>query len=170
MGDDGRRLDVERLLQLDAAPDGRRRSELRHAGRHDRRRCLGRHAGRASRRASPGEDQLCEAKLAPGSAAAGKIVACERGTNARIDKGFNVFSGGAAGMILYNPVAEDVETDDHWLPAIHVDGPSAPLLAFIGGHTNVKASWAQGVESPTKGDVMATFSARGPSRTSSSPT
>ena len=26
-------------------------------------------------------------------------------------------------MILYNPVKQDVETDNHWLPAIHVDGP-----------------------------------------------
>ena len=52
-------------------------------------------------------------------AATGKIVACQRGTNARVDKGFNVIAGGAAGMILYNPIKQDVETDNHWLPAIH---------------------------------------------------
>ena len=34
---------------------------------------------------------------------AGKIVACERGGNARIEKGYNLSQGGAAGMILYNP-------------------------------------------------------------------
>ncbi len=27
--------------------------------------------------------------------------------------------GGAAGMILYNTVNQDVETDNQWLPAIH---------------------------------------------------
>jgi hypothetical protein len=110
----------------------------------------------------PGEDALCQTKLAAGSAATGKIVACQRGTNARVDKGFNVFSGGAAGMILYNPIKMDVESDNHWLPAIHLDGPSAPLLAFINGHTNVKAAWAQGTPSPTTPDVMASFSSRGP--------
>ncbi len=71
----------------------------------------------------PGEDALCQTKLTAGSAAAGKIVLCQRGVNARVDKGFNVVSGGAAGMILYNTVNQDVESDNHWLPAIHVNGP-----------------------------------------------
>src|SRR5207253_5412432 len=64
--------------------------------------------------------------------------------------------------ILYNPVAMDVETDNHWLPAIHVDGPSAPLTTFISGDTNVMATWAQGNPTATPADVMATFSSRGP--------
>ena len=109
----------------------------------------------------PGQDALCQTKLAAGTAT-GKVVACQRGVNARVDKGFNVAAGGAAGMILYNAIVQDVETDNHWLPTIHVDGPSAPLLAYINGHTNVKATWAQGTESPTRGDVMAAFSSRGP--------
>ena len=37
----------------------------------------------------PGEDALCQTKLSAGSAAAGKIVACKRGTNARIDKAWS---------------------------------------------------------------------------------
>ena len=108
------------------------------------------------------EDALCQSKLAAGSAA-GKIVACQRGVNARVDKGFNALQGGAAGMILFNPISQDVETDNHWLPAIHVDGPSTALLAFINGHTGVTATWAQGTPSSTRGDVMAAFSSRGPS-------
>jgi len=71
----------------------------------------------------PSEDALCQTKLAAGTAT-GKIVACQRGTNARVDKGFNVAAGGAAGMILYNPIVQDVETDNHWLPAIHVSRSS----------------------------------------------
>ena len=113
----------------------------------------------------PGETARCQVKLttpAQIAAATGKIVACQRGTNARVDKGFNVVAGGAAGMILYNAVKQDVETDNHWLPAIHVDGPSAPLLAFITGNTNVKATWVAGTPTPTQGDVMAMFSSRGP--------
>ena len=118
----------------------------------------------------PGEDQFCGNPLSGGRAgpAAGKIVACQRGGThngaaiARVDKGFNVLSGGAVGMILYNSVKQDVETDNHWLPTIHLDGPNADLLAFINGHTNVMATFAQGVASPTQADVMAAFSSRGP--------
>ena len=110
----------------------------------------------------PGEDALCQTKLGAASAAAGKIVACQRGVNARIDKGFNVFSGGAVGMILYNHAAQDVETDNHWLPAIHLNGPDTALLAFINGHTNVMATFAQGTPTATTADVMASFSSRGP--------
>ena len=87
---------------------------------------------------------------------------CQRGVNARVDKGFNVAAGGAAGMILYNTVNQDVETDNHWLPAIHVNGPNTDLLDFVNTHTNVMATFAQGVATPTQADVMAAFSSRGP--------
>jgi subtilisin family serine protease len=109
----------------------------------------------------PGEDALCQSTLAAGTAT-GKIVMCQRGTNGRIDKGRRVAAGGAAGLLLYNAIKQDVETDNHYLPAIHVDGPSTALLAFVNGHTNVKAAWATGTASPTTPDVMATFSSRGP--------
>ena len=109
----------------------------------------------------PGEDALCQSTLAPGTAT-GKVVMCQRGTNGRIDKGRRILGGGAAGMILYNAIKQDTETDNHYLPAIHVDGPSTALLAFVNGHTNVMASFGQGVPSATQPDVMASFSSRGP--------
>jgi subtilisin family serine protease len=108
-----------------------------------------------------GGDPLCQAPLAAGSAL-GEIVMCRRGTNARVDKGFNSLAGGAAGMILYNPIAQDSETDNHWLPTIHVDGPQAALLSFVSSHTNVMAAWSQGNPTAGQADVMATFSSRGP--------
>ncbi|MFL5303197.1 MAG: S8 family serine peptidase, partial [Anaeromyxobacteraceae bacterium] len=114
----------------------------------------------------PGEDVLCQTKLttpAQLAAASGKIVACQRGTNARVDKGFNVVAGGAAGMILYNAVKQDVETDNHWLPTIHLDGPNADLLAFINSHTGVQGTFTQGISTATPPDMMAAFSSRGPS-------
>ena len=73
---------------------------------------------------------------------------CQRGVNGRIDKGRRVLAGGAVGMILYNAIKQDQESDNHYLPAIHVDGPSTALLAFVNGHTNVKATWAQGTAQP----------------------
>ncbi len=114
--------------------------------------------------AIPGEDALCQTKLSAGSAAAGMVVVCQRGTNARIDKGYNVWSGGAAGMILYNQSATvtDLETDNHWLPAIHTQYESNAIATFVTNHTNVMATWAQGTATPTQPDVMASFSSRGP--------
>src|SRR5262249_32625360 len=109
----------------------------------------------------PGEGALCQSML-PAMSAIGKIVMCQRGVNARVDKGFHGLQGGAAGMILYNAVKQDVETDNHWLPSIHLDGPSTALLDFVNGHTNVMATFSQGTPSVTTPDVMASFSSRGP--------
>ena len=93
-----------------------------------------------------------------------KIVVCERGTNARVEKGYNVLQGGAAGMILYNAVLADTETDNHWLPAVHVaDGTD--LKAFIAAHTGITGSFTAGAARDGQGDVMAAFSSRGPAGT-----
>ena len=90
-------------------------------------------------------------------------MVCQRGVNGRVEKGFNASQGGAAGMILYNPTRSDTETDNHFLPAIHLEGPNADLLAFLGAHAGVTATWATGQKAAVRGDVMAGFSSRGPS-------
>ena len=110
-----------------------------------------------------GEDAACQSTLAPGTAA-GKVVVCARGGNGRIDKGRRVLAGGAAGMILYNQSAAvtDLESDNHYLPAIQTQFNSNSIAAFVGGHTNTMATWAQGTASPATADVMASFSSRGP--------
>jgi subtilisin family serine protease len=104
---------------------------------------------------------LCLTPFAAGSLT-GQVVVCERGENGRVEKGFNASQGGAAGMILYNPTASDVETDNHFLPAIHLEGPNTDLLAFLSGHPGVTAAWAAGQANAAQGDVMAGFSSRGP--------
>ena len=109
------------------------------------------------------EDELCQSDLAAG-AGTGKIVVCKRGTNGRADKGRRVFVGGAAGMILTNQSAAvtDLESDNHYLPAIHTQWNGGSLQAFVTSHTNVKATWAQGTATGAQADVMASFSSRGP--------
>ena len=110
--------------------------------------------------AAPYSDNRC---LAPAAAGVfdGKIVVCERGTNARVEKGYNVLQGGAEGMILYNPALADVETDNHWLPTVHVaDGTE--LVAFLDDHPEVTGEFAAGEQRTGRGDVMAAFSSRGP--------
>ena len=165
MDDHGRRLDGTASVRLRPPSHRRRRRFARYPRHHPHQRHLepdpGRHGGdpaegrrRQRRRALPVGSR-------PG-AATGKIVACQRGTNGRIDKGRRVLQGGAAGMILYNPVKQDQESDNHYLPAIHIDGPSAPFTTFVTGHTNVMATWAQGTSQPGLADMMAAFSSRGP--------
>jgi hypothetical protein len=105
-------------------------------------------------------DALCQKKAEPGTFT-GVIVACERGVNARVEKGYNVLAGGAAGMILFNPSLADVETDNHFLPAVHLaDGTD--FVAFMGSHDDVVGEFTAGQRSVGKGDVMAAFSSRGP--------
>ena len=106
-------------------------------------------------------DALCQEPF-PANSVRNKVVACERGVVARVDKGYNALQGGAAGMILYNPTKSDVETDNHWLPAIHLDGPNAALVDFLTTHTGVTATWQAGKKALVRGDVMAGFSSRGP--------
>ncbi len=110
--------------------------------------------------APPYSNALCDAPAAPGPFT-GKIVACERGVVARVEKGFNVLQGGAAGMVLYNPALADVETDNHWLPTVHLaDGTD--LVAFLNANPGATASFTGGVATDGQGDVMAAFSSRGP--------
>jgi hypothetical protein len=101
--------------------------------------------------------------LAPAAAGTftGKIVVCRRGGNGRAEKGYNVLQGGAAGMILYNPTLADTETDNHWLPAIHLADGTA-LVAFLGSHTGITGQFTAGAKADGQGDVMAAFSSRGP--------
>jgi subtilisin family serine protease len=99
---------------------------------------------------------------APAGLFTGKIVLCRRGPN-RVLRGFNVFQGGAAGMILYNADPADVMTDNHWLPTVHIDAAEgAQLLAFLAAHPGTTASFPQGTATTWQGDRVAYFSSRGP--------
>jgi hypothetical protein len=108
-------------------------------------------------------DALCQSPL-PASVA-GLIVACQRGTNARVNKSYNISLGGGAGMILYNVNAnQDTETDNHWVPAVHLGGASDGIdyQAFMQSHTGLTATWDAGAPVLTTPDAMAAFSSRGP--------
>jgi len=109
------------------------------------------------------EDAQCQSDLAPG-VATGKVVVCSRGGNGRVEKGYRVLQGGAAGMILYNQSAAvtDLESDNHFLPAIQTQYNANAIANFVSTHANVMATWAQGTASPGQADVMASFSSRGP--------
>jgi hypothetical protein len=111
--------------------------------------------------ASTWGDSLCQ-NVPPPGAASGKVVLCQRGVNGRIQKGYNVMLGGGVGLILYNATKLDVETDNHFIPGIHLEGPNSDLVSFVTAHPAATATWAASTATPTRGDVMAAFSSRGP--------
>ncbi|WP_370328096.1 S8 family serine peptidase, partial [Euzebya sp.] len=103
---------------------------------------------------------------APPGTFEGQIVVCERGVIARVAKGWNVLQGGAVGMILYNPPGTtDLVSDNHYLPAVQINpDEGAEVVDFITDAANPQASFTQGVAVTDEsfGDIMATFSSRGP--------
>jgi len=111
-------------------------------------------------------DPLC---LQPFTAGvfAGEIVVCEVGVNARVAKGANVLAGGAGGMVLVNTAArgDTLRSETHVLPAVHVSYADGVLLktwlSSGEGHTGAIAGTTQQVN-PAFGDILASFSARGP--------
>ncbi|MBK8795250.1 MAG: S8 family serine peptidase [Anaerolineales bacterium] len=106
-------------------------------------------------------DPLCLNPAAPG-AFTGQIVVCERGVNARVNKSYNVSQGGAAGMILRNLILQGLNTDNHFIPSVHIDGPEGDqMIAFFNAHAGVMATFTPGTATQVQGDVIASFSSRG---------
>ncbi len=98
----------------------------------------------------------------------GEIVVCDRGINARVDKGYNVLVGGAGGMVLLNNAASggSLSGDAHYLPAVHLT--YAQGVTLMGWLTNTVAQTAtiMGYNlnlDAANGDIMAANSSRGPS-------
>ncbi|BCJ47426.1 peptidase S8 [Actinoplanes ianthinogenes] len=114
----------------------------------------------------PYNDILC-AHPAPPGIFVGKIVVCQSGgvvngsAIGRVQKGFNVMQGGAAGMVLYNPAPAFAGTDNHFLPTVHLADGTA-LRTFADAHPGITAQFTPGAPAQGKGDVMASFSSRGP--------
>lgn len=66
---------------------------------------------------------LCQAGAIDPKKAAGKILVCLRGQNARVDKGQQSALAGAVGMILANDIlaGNEIIADPHVLPASHIN-------------------------------------------------
>jgi uncharacterized repeat protein (TIGR01451 family) len=106
----------------------------------------------------------------PGGTFDGEIVVCDRGINARVDKGANVLAGGAGGMILANTSPDQsLVADPHYLPAVHLNSTDGDALrAWLAGGGTVFTGTIAGTEvvfDPTVGDIIAAFSSRGPNST-----
>ena len=52
---------------------------------------------------------------------AGKIVVCQRGVTARVNKSLAVLEAGGVGMILFNSPDSSLNADFHFVPTVHVN-------------------------------------------------
>lgn len=111
--------------------------------------------------------QLCTPGSLDPAALQDKIVVCDRGVIARVDKSFAVDQAGGAGMILINPPGEEgVNADNHFVPTVHLETPAYdPIYAYVGGNPDATAAILAGVAegSDTQVPEVAAFSSRGPS-------
>ena len=102
---------------------------------------------------------------------AGKVVVCDRGVNARIDKSFEVARAGGVGMVLANTSPNSLNGDFHAVPSVHVnDTDGAAIKAYIqsaGANATAKITPLTSAELAAAPQVpeITDFSSRGPSTT-----
>jgi len=113
--------------------------------------------------AAPAEATLCFPNTLDPAKATGKIVVCDRGVTARVDKSLQVKNAGGIGMVLVNPAASTLDADMHSVPTVHLDhvsGPEVKAYAATAGAT-AKIGDAQTVR--VNAPMVASSSSRGPS-------
>ncbi len=117
--------------------------------------------------AAAGGDLCIPGTLDP-TAVSGKIVLCRRGAIARVAKGYAVSLAGGAGMVLYNNNDFDsLNTDNHFVPSVHVNFTSGSAIkSYIASTTNPVAMINAGSSVTVDAPWMASFSSRGPNRLS----
>ncbi|MEV5603759.1 S8 family serine peptidase [Streptomyces sp. NPDC052299] len=95
---------------------------------------------------------------------AGKIVVCDRGVNARVDKSDEVKRAGGIGVVLVNTSNQSTDGDLHSLPVVHLNTPDASTVRTYAATEGATATLAQGGASEVYPQVTG-FSSRGPSLT-----
>jgi subtilisin family serine protease len=123
---------------------------------------VGSASGQLATFGDPGSNQRLCILGSLNAAAAGKIVFCERGVNARTEKSFEVQRVGGIGMILVNPTPNSLNADLHWVPTVHLqDNHYAAIeAAALAGKS---AAVSGKITYPAPAPFIGTFSSRGPS-------
>jgi subtilisin family serine protease len=108
-------------------------------------------------------DDLCNPGALDPAVVEGKIVLCRRGAIARADKSLAVYQAGGAGMILYNNTDDDnLFTDNHWVPSVHVNNTDGlAIKAYIDNkrypRVRISVSRPRDIDAPS----ITYFSSRG---------
>ena len=141
-------------------------SEAVTAPAHQRR---GRGVRRRQRRGS-GQRLLCftaadnggDAVLDPAKVA-GKIVVCDRGVNARINKSLAVQEAGGVGVILVNTSTNSINADFHFVPTVHLQADVRTAVKTYADTAGATATINQAtIVYDAAAPFTASFSSRGP--------
>ncbi len=93
---------------------------------------------------------------------AGKIVVCDRGVSARINKSLAVAQAGGIGMVLVNTSPNSVNADLHFVPSIHLPDTNRAAVKAAAA-TNATATISKGtIVTNAPAPFTAVFSSRGP--------
>ncbi|KAG9157213.1 hypothetical protein Leryth_004885 [Lithospermum erythrorhizon] len=97
----------------------------------------------------------------------GKIVVCDRGSNARVAKGEVVREAGGVGVIVANvaPIGEGLVADSHLIPGLAITESASHIVSdYISSTKNPTAKmFFRGTQvGVTPAPVVASFSSRGP--------
>jgi len=96
---------------------------------------------------------------------AGKIVVCDRGVTARVNKSLAVLEAGGVGMILLNPTASSINADFHSVPTVHLQNTDYAAVHAYAAIASPTATINQAtVTYTTPAPFTASFSSRGPLR------
>src|SRR4029453_14916127 len=96
----------------------------------------------------------------------GKIVLCQRGMNARVQKSQVVKAAGGVGMILWNPTANSFNAETHSVPTTHVGAPEGQAIKTYAATAGATASLAAYQAKPPRATGVTAFSSVGPANTS----
>jgi hypothetical protein len=108
---------------------------------------------------------LCIANSLDPAKTAGRIVVCDRGSNARVDKSAEVKRAGGVGMVLANPTQNSLDGDLHTVPTVHVNPPASAAIKTYANTAGATATLSEGNQTSVSIPYpqIASFSSRGPS-------
>ena len=94
---------------------------------------------------------------------AGKIVLCDRGVSARVNKSLAVQEAGGVGMILVNTSPNSINADFHFVPTVHLQDTDRAAVKAYAATAGATATINQATISYSEpAPFTASFSSRGP--------
>ena len=94
---------------------------------------------------------------------AGKIVVCDRGVSARVNKSLAVQQAGGVGMLLVNPTSNSLNADFHFVPTVHLQNTDrAAIKAYAATASPTARINASTIVFNAPAPFTASFSSRGP--------
>jgi len=95
----------------------------------------------------------------------GKIVVCDRGVTARVNKSLAVFEAGGAGTVLLNTSAASLNADFHFVPTVHLQNTDRAAVKAYAATPGAMATIGQAtIVFNLAAPFTASFSSRGPLR------